>query len=60
MRRGGEAVRRELLAEVWGYQENVTSRTVDTHYGGVAPEDGARPDEPGYIMTIAKRDTGCE
>jgi DNA-binding response OmpR family regulator len=55
MRRGGEVVsRRELLAEVWGYQENVTSRTVDTHMAVLRRKMGHAPDEPGYIMTVAK------
>jgi DNA-binding response OmpR family regulator len=32
MRRSGELVtRRELLAEVWYYRDDVTSRTVDRH-----------------------------
>jgi two-component system response regulator VicR len=55
MRRGGEVVsRRELLAEVWGYQENVTSRTVDTHMAVLRRKMGHAPDEPGHIMTVAK------
>ena len=48
------ASRRELLAEVWKYQEDVTSRTVDTHVAVLRRKLGHRPGEPGYILTVAK------
>jgi DNA-binding response OmpR family regulator len=55
LRRAGELVtRRELLVEVWGYRENVTSRTVDTHVATLRRKLGHSPDEIGYIMTVAK------
>jgi len=55
MRRGGEVVtRRELLVEVWGYREDVSSRTVDTHVAVLRRKLGHEPDEPGYLMTVAK------
>jgi DNA-binding response OmpR family regulator len=55
MRRAGQVVtRRELLVEVWGYREDVTSRTVDTHVAVLRRKLGHGPDEPGYIMTVAK------
>ena len=55
MRRGGEVVtRRELLVEVWGYREDVSSRTVDTHVAVLRRKLGHGPDEPGYVLTVAK------
>jgi DNA-binding response OmpR family regulator len=55
LRRAGELVtRRELLAEVWGYSEDVNSRTVDTHVAMLRRKLGHGPEEPGYIMTVAK------
>jgi DNA-binding response OmpR family regulator len=54
VRAGAVASRRELLAEVWGYQEGVTSRTVDTHIAVLRRKLGHQPDEPGYIVTLAK------
>jgi DNA-binding response OmpR family regulator len=55
LRRAGDLVtRRELLAEVWGYRDGVTSRTVDTHVATLRRKLGHGPDEPGYIVTVAK------
>jgi DNA-binding response OmpR family regulator len=55
MRRQGELVtRRELLAEVWGYREGVTSRTVDTHVAVLRRKLGHAPADAGYIVTVAK------
>jgi DNA-binding response OmpR family regulator len=55
MRRSGAlATRRELLAEVWGYSEDVSSRTVDTHVAVLRRKLGHGADDPGYIMTVAK------
>jgi len=55
MRRGGQVVtRRELLVEVWGYREDVSSRTVDTHVAVLRRKLGHQPQEPGYIVTVAK------
>jgi DNA-binding response OmpR family regulator len=45
------AVRR---IEVFGYRDDVSSRTVDTHVAVLRRKLGHRPDEPGYIVTIAK------
>jgi DNA-binding response OmpR family regulator len=53
-RGGAVASRRELLAEVWGYREDVTSRTVDTHVAVLRRKLGHGEDEPGYILTVAK------
>lgn len=53
--RAGQVVeRRELLAEVWGYREGVNSRTVDTHVAALRRKLGHRPEEAGYIVTVAK------
>jgi DNA-binding response OmpR family regulator len=55
MRRAGEVVtRRELLGEVWGYRDDVTSRTVDTHVAMLRRKLGHAADEAGYIVTVAK------
>jgi DNA-binding response OmpR family regulator len=55
MCRGGQVVtRRELLVEVWGYHEDVSSRTVDTHVAVLRRKLGHRPDEPGYVVSVAK------
>jgi DNA-binding response OmpR family regulator len=53
-RAGAVASRRELLAEVWGYQEDVNSRTVDTHIAVLRRKLGHGAGEPGYIITVAK------
>jgi len=53
-RRPGEVVtRRELLAEVWGYQADVVSRTLDTHLAELRRKLGHRPTDAGYIHTLA-------
>jgi DNA-binding response OmpR family regulator len=55
MRREGELVtRRELLAEVWGYSEDVSSRTVDTHIAVLRRKLGHGSADAGYITTVAK------
>ena len=55
MRRQGELVtRRELLAEVWGYSDDVNSRTVDTHIAVLRRKLGHDAAEAGYIATVAK------
>ena len=44
LRRGGRvATRTELLREVWGYQESVISRTLDTHVGELRRKLEERP-----------------
>jgi DNA-binding response OmpR family regulator len=53
--RGGAVVtRRELLGEVWGYRDDVSSRTVDTHIAVLRRKLGHEPDEAGFILTVAK------
>jgi DNA-binding response OmpR family regulator len=54
VRAGAVASRQELLAEVWGYQRDVSSRTVDTHVAVLRRKLGHGAAEPGYILTVAK------
>ena len=55
MRRRGELVtRRELLAEVWGYRDDVSSRTVDTHVAVLRRKLGHTATDAGYIVTMAR------
>jgi DNA-binding response OmpR family regulator len=54
VRGGGVVTRRELLTEVWGYREGVSSRTVDTHVAVLRRKLGHEPDQPGYVVTVAK------
>jgi DNA-binding response OmpR family regulator len=53
-RAGAVVTRRELLAEVWGYRDEVSSRTVDTHVAVLRRKLGHRAEEPGFIVTVAK------
>ncbi|HEX9582206.1 MAG TPA: response regulator transcription factor [Gemmatimonadales bacterium] len=53
LRRGGAvASRGELLREVWGYADSVTSRTVDTHVGALRKRLEPDPVRPRYILTV--------
>ena len=51
---GQVVTRGELLRDVWGYQTDVVSRTVDTHIFELRRKLGLGPDEPGYIETVAR------
>ncbi len=53
-RRGGLVTRRELLAEVWGYSDDVSSRTVDTHVAVLRRKLGHAAAEAGSIVTVAR------
>ena len=53
-RRGTVATRAELLHEVWGYDESVMSRTVDTHVAELRRKLEADPSAPRYILTVLK------
>ena len=53
-RRPGADRQRQLLREVWGYGEDVMSRTVDTHVAELRrklEEDAANPK---YLLTVRK------
>jgi DNA-binding response OmpR family regulator len=54
-RRGGRLVSRlELLREVWGYHEEVMSRTVDTHIAELRRKLEHDPAAPRHILTVRK------
>ncbi len=44
--------RSELLRDVWGYQADTVSRTVDTHMAGLRQKLEDDPLEPRYFMTV--------
>ena len=48
-RRGRVQTRDRLLADVWGYQADVTTRTVDTHIKRLREKLG---DAGRYILTV--------
>ncbi len=53
VRRGGRvASRLELLREVWGYAEDVMSRTVDTHVAMLRRKLEHDPAHPRHIVTV--------
>ena len=55
LRREGTVVSRlELLKDVWGYQDDVLSRTVDTHVGELRRKLEADPANPRLILTVRK------
>ncbi len=55
LRRGGRvATRSELLGEVWGYQDSVISRTLDTHVGELRRTLEDDPARPRHILTVRK------
>jgi two-component system alkaline phosphatase synthesis response regulator PhoP len=55
LERGGRvATRLELLTEVWGYDEAVMSRTVDTHIAELRRKLEADPSNPRHILTVPK------
>jgi DNA-binding response OmpR family regulator len=55
LKRAGETVpRRDLLQDVWGYSDDVVSRTIDTHVAELRRKLGHQPGEPGYIATVAR------
>jgi DNA-binding response OmpR family regulator len=53
-REGRLAGRAELLREVWGYHESVSSRTLDTHIGELRRKLEDDPAQPRYIITVRK------
>jgi DNA-binding response OmpR family regulator len=55
IRRGGRvATRAELLTDVWGYGDDVMSRTVDTHVAELRRKLEADPAEPRHVLTVRK------
>jgi len=53
-RRGAVAARLELLREVWGYQAEVASRTVDIHVAELRRKLEPQPAAPRHILTVWK------
>jgi DNA-binding response OmpR family regulator len=53
-REGAAAARAELLREVWGYEADVVSRTVDTHVLTLREKLEEDPAAPQYILTVRK------
>ncbi|MEO8201789.1 MAG: response regulator transcription factor [Gemmatimonadota bacterium] len=48
------ATRLELMQEVWGYHESVTSRTLDTHIAELRRKLEDDPANPRWIITVRK------
>lgn len=53
-RRGAVASRIELMTDVWGYNDSVLSRTVDTHVAELRRKLEENAAEPRYLMTVRK------
>ena len=53
-RHGAVTTRNELLAEVWGYQSDVSTRTVDIHVSELRRKLEKTPAEPRHILTVRK------
>jgi two-component system alkaline phosphatase synthesis response regulator PhoP len=53
-RNGQVASRLDLLREVWGYSEDVMSRTVDTHIAELRRKLENDPANPTHILTVLK------
>jgi DNA-binding response OmpR family regulator len=55
LRRNGQvATRAELLEEVWGYSDEVYSRTVDTHVAELRRKLEDNAADPRHILTVRK------
>ena len=55
VRRSGRlATREELLVDVWGYDERVMSRTVDTHMAELRRKLESDPANPRHLLTVRK------
>lgn len=55
VRRNGDVISRlDLLREVWGYDADVVSRTVDTHVAELRRKIEDDPANPRYIVTVRK------
>ncbi|HPE36661.1 MAG TPA: response regulator transcription factor, partial [Spirochaetales bacterium] len=44
--------RRRLLDEVWGYDADVNSRTVDVHVSSLRQKLGEDPNRPRWVLTV--------
>jgi DNA-binding response OmpR family regulator len=52
LRNGAVAPRRQLQQEVWGYQDDVTTRTVDMHMRQLRVKLEADPANPVHLLTV--------
>jgi len=50
--RGKVLSRDELLQEVWEYQSDVSTRTVDVHIAWLRQKLETNPQSPKYILTV--------
>jgi DNA-binding response OmpR family regulator len=53
-RAGSVVSRRELLSAVWGYHQDVSSRTVDIHISELRAKLERNPGQPAHIITVRK------
>jgi len=53
-RNGQVATRLELLHEVWGYEADIVSRTVDTHMAELRRKLERDPSSPRHLLTVRK------
>jgi two-component system response regulator MtrA len=53
-RGGAVTTRHELLSEVWGYQSDVNTRTVDIHVSELRKKLEKNPADPKHILTVRK------
>jgi two-component system alkaline phosphatase synthesis response regulator PhoP len=53
-RQGAVVARLELMREVWGYDDAVITRTIDTHVGELRRKLEADPAAPRHILTVRK------
>jgi two-component system, OmpR family, alkaline phosphatase synthesis response regulator PhoP len=53
-RSGAVTTRNELLTEVWGYQSDVSTRTLDIHVSELRRKLEKNPAEPKHILTVRK------
>jgi DNA-binding response OmpR family regulator len=51
---GAVATRLQLMRDVWGYPDTITSRTVDTHVGELRRKLEDDPGAPRHILTVRK------
>jgi len=52
---GSVASRKDLMRDVWGYDESVVSRTVDAHIAELRRKLEPDPAKPKHILTVWKR-----
>ena len=53
-RAGSVVARGDLLSAVWGYQQDVSTRTVDIHVSELRAKLEANPAQPVHIITVRK------